>query len=49
MNDRKAALIARILELLQARKVELRKIAELDTRPRLRLVARDAAFAELAA
>jgi len=30
MNDRKAALIARILELLEARKDELRRIAEAD-------------------
>lgn len=47
MNERKAALIARIQELLEARKVELRAILELESRPRLRVV--DKAFAELAA
>lgn len=46
MNDRKALLLARINQLLQARKVELREIARLEARPRLRIV--DRAFAQLA-
>jgi hypothetical protein len=39
MNDRKAALIARICELLEARRAELRAIAELEVlRPRVRIL-----------
>ena len=39
MNDRKAALVARIRELLEARRHELRAIAELEMfRPRVRII-----------
>lgn len=47
-NERHAALVARIRSLLAARKTELRRIIEQDTRPRLRLAMKDAAFASLA-
>lgn len=49
MDARREALLARIQELIQARKDVLRRILEADSRPRLRLIARDAAFADLAA
>lgn len=39
MNERRAALIARIRELLEARREELRAIARLEaTRPRVRII-----------
>lgn len=47
-TERHAALVARIRSLLAARKAEIRRIVENDTRPRLRLIAKDAAFASLA-
>ena len=47
--ERRNALIARIQQLIEGRRTALQRIVEADTRPRLRLIARDHAFAELAA
>ncbi|WP_428304655.1 hypothetical protein [Lacipirellula sp.] len=47
MNERKAALIARIQQLHNARLAEIRAIARLEARPRIRIL--DRAFAQIGA
>ena len=47
--ERRDALIARIRQLLEERTKVIEAIVQADTRPRLRLIVLDHAFAELAA